>query len=139
LGADALLNLGSAAHSNGYLRRILEHIMKRRSLVALAAFAAYQTIALGLTPPSDSDGPIKLLTCVVRPTGILEAEVESQTDDAMSCNIRCSYDFGDRKFSHTFEVTIPGRFQGHVGEFDTSNAKAGNYRGDVGTCKKVSR
>jgi len=108
-------------------------------LVAVAALAAPQATVLGLTPPSDSDGPIKLLACVVRPTGILEAEVESQTDDAMSCNIRCSYELGDRKFSHTFEVTIPGRFQGRVGEFDTSNAKAGNYSGDVGTCKKASR
>ena len=117
------------------------HIMRRPYLPALAALAlaAPPASVFGLTPPSDSDGPIKLLTCVVRPTGVLEAEVESQTDDAMSCSIRCSYELGDRKFSHSFEVTIPGRFQGRVGEFDTSSAKAGNYRGDVGTCKKVSR
>ena len=111
----------------------------RHCLVVLAALVAPQANVLGLTPPSDSDGPIKLLTCAVTPTGILEAEVESQTDDAMSCYIRCSYELGDRKFSHTFEVTIPGRFQGRVGGFDTSNAKAGNYSGDVGSCKKASR
>lgn len=107
--------------------------------MALAALAAPQASVLAVTAPSDSDGPIRLLTCVVSPTGILEAEVESRTDDAMSCYIRCSYELGDRKFSRSFEVTIPGRFQGRVGGFDTSNAKAGNYSGDIGTCKKTSR
>ena len=111
----------------------------RQCLAVLAALAAPWTGVFALTPPSDSDGPIRLLTCSVSPTGLLEAEVESQTDDAMNCHIRCSYELGDRKFSHTFEVTIPGRFQGRVGGFDTSNAKAGNYSGDVGTCKKTSR
>jgi hypothetical protein len=111
----------------------------RHFLAALAAIAATHADVQGLTPPSDSDGPIKLLTCSVSPTGILEAQVESRTDDAMSCYIRCSYEFGDRKFSRTFEVTIPGRFQGRVGGFDTSNAKAGNYSGDVGKCTKTSR
>jgi len=111
----------------------------RRCIVALAAFAAPQANVLGLTPPSDSDGPIRLLTCVVSPTGILEAEVDSQADDAMNCNIRCNYELGENMFSQSFNVTIPGRFQGRVGRFDTSNAKAGNYSGEVGTCKKASR
>ena len=111
----------------------------RLCLAALAALASPQASVLALTPPSESDGPIKLLTCVVSPTALLEAEVESQTDDTMSCYIRCSYELGDRKFSHGFEVTIPGRFQGRVGGFDTSNGKAGNYAGDIGTCKKASR
>jgi hypothetical protein len=97
-----------------------------------------QADVYGLTPPSSSDGPIKLLTCVVTPTGILEAEVDSQTEDAMNCNIRCSYELGERRFSHSFNVTIPGRFQGRIGRFDTSNAKAGNYSGELGTCKKTS-
>lgn len=111
----------------------------RHLLIAVAAIAAPQASVLGLTPPSDTDGPIKLLTCVVSPTGILEAEVDSQTEDAMSCNIRCNYELGDRMFSQTFSVTIPGRFQGRVGRFDTTNARAGNYSGELGACKKASR
>ena len=110
----------------------------RHYLMALAAIAA-PSIVLALTSPSDSDGPIKLLTCVVSPTGILEAEVNSQTDDTMNCNIRCNYELGDRMFSQSFNVTIRGRFQGRVGRFDTNNAKAGNYSGDLGTCKKSPR
>ena len=108
-------------------------------LAALAAILTAQMDVHALTPPSDSDGPIKLLTCTVSPQGILEAEVESQTDDDMSCNIRCNYEFGERSFSQSFDVTIPGRFHGRVGRFDTSNGKAGNYSGEVGTCKKISR
>ena len=92
--------------------------------------------AHALTPPTASDGPVKLLTCVVSAQGILEAEVDSQTEDAMSCGIRCNYELGERMFSYYFDVTIPGRFRGRVGRFDTSNARAGNYSGDIGSCKK---
>jgi hypothetical protein len=106
--------------------------------VALAATLLTQTAVHGLTPPSASDGPIKLLTCTVTSARILEAVVESQTDDTMSCHIRCNYELGGRMFSHTFDITIPGRFQGRVGRFDTSNAKVGSYSGDLGTCKKTS-
>lgn len=106
-------------------------------LVALAVIAAPALHAI--TPPSSSDGPIRLLACVVTSAGILEAEVDNQTDDAMNCNIRCNYELGERTFSHTFNVNIPKRFNGRVGRFDTSNAKAGNYSGDVGTCNKTSR
>ena len=101
--------------------------------------AVAQTDVHALNAPKDSDGPIKLLTCVVSPTGVLEAEVDSASDDAMSCNILCSYELGDRKFTHSFNITIPARFHGRVGRFDTSNGKAGNYSGEVGTCKKSSR
>ena len=90
-----------------------------------------------MSPPSSSgDGSIRLLSCTVSPQGVLEAVVESQTDDSMTCNIRCNYELGEKTFSHTFSVAIPGRFQGHVGQFDTSTGKAGNYSGDLGTCKK---
>lgn len=108
-------------------------------LVAAAAVVAAQSDVYGLNPPSASDGPIKLLACVVNPNGVLEAQVESQSEDAMSCNIRCNYELGGKMFSHTFDVTIRARFQGRIGRFDTSNARAGNYSGDVGTCEKVSR
>jgi hypothetical protein len=114
-------------------------LMKTRFLlVVLAAVAAPQSVLHAITPPSSSDGPIRLLTCVVTPTGVLEAEVDNQSEDAMNCNIRCNYELGDRTFSHSFNVTIPARFNGRVGRFDTSNGKAGNYSGEVGTCKKVS-
>ena len=110
----------------------------KHGLAALIAILTTQAEVHALTPPSDSDGPIKLLTCTVSPQGILEAEVDSQTDDEMSCNIRCNYEIGGETFSHWFEVTIPARFNGRVGRFDASNAKAGNYSGDIGTCKKTS-
>jgi hypothetical protein len=111
----------------------------RLCLLALAAMVAAHTDVYGLTPPSDSDGPIKLLACIVTPTGTLEAEVDNQTDDSVNCNIRCSYELGSQMFSHSFNVNVPARFQGRVGRFDTVNARAGNYSGDVGTCKKYSR
>jgi hypothetical protein len=111
----------------------------RHWLVALAVTVAAQADVFGLTPPSASDGPVKLLGCIVTPQGILEAEVDNQTDDAMSCNIRCNYELGERMFSYTFNVTIPKRFHGRVGRFDTNNARAGNYSGDVRTCAPVSK
>jgi hypothetical protein len=97
------------------------------------------TQSFGLTPPSASDGPVKLLTCTVTPQGVLEAEVDNQTEDNVSCNIRCNYELGERMFSQSFSVTIPAHFHGRVGRFDTSNGKAGNYSGELGTCKKSSR
>jgi hypothetical protein len=114
-----------------------ENVKARDYLVALAAIAATRAVVYALTPPSDSDGPVKLLNCVVSPNGLLEAEVNSQSDDAMSCNLRCNYELGGQTFSHWFEVSIPARFNGRVGHFDTSGAKAGNYSGDVGTCRKT--
>ncbi|MEO8061939.1 MAG: hypothetical protein ABI821_04235 [Pseudomonadota bacterium] len=114
--------------------------MKTRSwLFGLAAAVAAQADVYALIPPSESDGPIRLLTCVVDPRGILEAQVDNRTEDDMNCNIRCNYELGEKTFTHSFNVTIRGRFQGRIGEFDTGNGKAGNYSGDIGTCKKVSR
>jgi len=113
--------------------------MKTRiALLALVTIAASQADVRALTPPSSGDGEagVRLMTCAVTPGGILEAEVDSQTEAAMDCNIRCNYELGERMFSHTFSVTVPGRFHGRVGHFDTSNAKAGNYSGEIGTCKK---
>ena len=113
--------------------------MKPRHSWLMLAILAAQSDVYGLNPPSSSDGPIKLLTCVVSPSGVLEAAVESQADEAMSCNIRCSYELGERMFSHTFNVRIPGKFQGRVGRFDTNNAKAGSYPGEIGSCEKMER
>jgi hypothetical protein len=91
-----------------------------------------------LTPPSASDGPIKLLACVVSPSGKLQAQVVNESDDALLCNIRCNYELGGKMFSQFFSETIPKRFQGAIGSFDTSNARAGSYSGEVIDCKKTS-
>jgi len=112
--------------------------MKARHCLA-ALFAMVATQSHGLTPPSASDGPVKLLGCVVNPQGVLEAEVDNQTDDIVSCNIRCNYELGERMFAQSFSVTIPGHYQGRLGRFDTSNGKPGNYSGELGTCKKAPR
>jgi hypothetical protein len=111
--------------------------MKGRSWwVAAVAVATAQVF--GLTPPSKSDGPVRLLNCVVSGAGLLEAEVDSQVEDAMNCNLRCNYEVGGQTFSHWFSETIPARFNGRIGGFDTSGGKAGSYSGEVGTCKKTS-
>jgi hypothetical protein len=132
------LNLVFAAHSNGVPAALGDEMKTRLCLVALAAIASTQSDVYGITAPSSSDGPIRLLGCVVT-SGILEAVVDNQSEDPMDCNIRCNYELGERMFSHSFSVTIPARFNGRIGRFDTSNAKTGNYSGDVGTCKKASR
>lgn len=108
------------------------------ALATLVALAVPQRPVHALTTPKASDGPIRLLGCIVSPNGVLEAQVDNQGDDAMFCNIRCNYEVEGKMLSHTFSETIPKRFQGSIGRFDTSAAKAGNYSGDVGTCKKVS-
>lgn len=106
--------------------------------MALAATVATQADVFGLTPPSSSDGPVKLLNCIVSPQGILEAEVDNQSEEAMNCTLRCNYDLVESRLSYTFSVTIPKRYHGRVGRYDTENAKAGNYSGEVGTCEKAS-
>ena len=112
--------------------------MKARHCVAvLAAVAWGHANVSALTPPSDSDGPIRLLNCIVSPSGILEADVDSTSEDAMNCNISCSYEFGGKRLSQWLEVTIPKRFHGHVGHFDTNGGRPGNFSGSVGTCKKT--
>jgi len=109
----------------------------RHFLAAVVAVALTHADVYGLTLPSESDGPIRLLNCLVSPGGILQAEVDSSSD-AMSCNISCNYEFGGKPLSHWFEVTIPKHFHGHVGEFDTNGGRAGNFSGSVGTCKKTN-
>jgi hypothetical protein len=113
--------------------------MKTRSwLLAAAVLAIPTSQVLALNTPKASDGPIRLLGCVVSPNGTLVAQVDSQGDDAMFCNLRCNYEVEGKMLSHTFSETIPRHFQGGVGRFDTNAAKAGNYSGEVGSCKKVS-
>ena len=109
----------------------------RHCLAALVAVASTHADVYALNTPKDSDGPVRLLNCVVSPNGTLEAEVDNQSDDAMSCTLRCNYEFGGKTLSHWFDVSIPRHFTGRVGQFDTSNGKAGNYSGDVGKCGKT--
>ena len=104
-------------------------------MTAVTAVAAAQVF--GLTPPSKSDGPVRLLSCVVSGSGILEAEVDSTSDDPMSCNITCNYQIAGKVFSHWFSETVPARYNGRIGKFDTSGATAGSYSGEVSGCKKA--
>jgi len=111
-------------------------VKARLCLVALGSVVSMQADVFGLTPPSKSDGPVRLLNCVVSPTGVLEAVVDSTSEDAMTCELRCNYEIGGHTFSQWFEEFIPARYNGRVGKFDTSGGKPGNYSGDVGTCTK---
>jgi hypothetical protein len=111
----------------------------RRIVARLSVFAGMASAAFALTPPSASDGPVKLHSCVVSPNGLLEAAVDSQTDDRMRCHIRCTYQMAERTINHSFDEMIPARFQGRVGQFDTTNGKAGNYPGEISGCEKVDR
>ena len=97
------------------------------------------TAVYPLTPPSASDGPVKLLSCVVTANGMLEAAVDNTSEDRLRCHIRCSYQMAERTFNHSFVETIPARFQGRVGQFDTSAGKAGNYPGEISGCDKANR
>jgi hypothetical protein len=110
----------------------------RLALAALVAVAATHADVSALTPPSKSDGPIKLMNCIVSGDGTLEAEVDNTSEDAQNCNIGCNYEMGGQTFSHWFEVSIPARYSGRVGRFDTAGGKKGSYSGDVGTCQKTS-
>lgn len=103
----------------------------------LALTAVLQADVHALTPPGDADGPVRLLNCVVTPNGQLEAEVDNQSDDTMSCNISCGYELGEHRFSHWFEVSIRAHFTGRVGRFQTNGAKPGNYSGEIGSCRKA--
>ena len=99
-----------------------------RYAIALAALAS-PLIA-------QSPGPIRLLSCVVSSTGLFEAEVENTSDSAQTCNLRCDYVVGEATISHRFEVSIPARFRGRVGQFDTSRGQPGSYSGQVGACRQ---
>src|SRR4051812_19030556 len=113
--------------------------MKSRTglMVLLTLFAVHGSV-FALTPAKDSDGPVRLLACVVSSSGTLESEVGNQSDDAQLCNIRCDFDIAGQTFTHWFDVTIPKHYNGRVGRFDTNGGKAGTFSGEVGTCKKTA-
>jgi len=58
-----------------------------------------------------------------------EAEVENTSDATQICNLRCDYTLEETTSSHWFEVSIPARFSGIVGQFDTSRGRPGSYPG----------
>jgi hypothetical protein len=99
------------------------------TLIALAA----PLVGIPKTP-----GPIRLLSCVVSRAGLLEAEVENSSDTAQICKLRCDYTLEEATISHRFEATIPARFRGIAGQFDTSRGRPGSYPGEVGSCRRVS-
>ena len=113
------------------------NVKTRHALAASALIASFHADVHALNPPSDSDGPIRLLNCVVSSGGLLEAEVDSQSEDALLCNLRCNYELGGQTLSQWFEARIPAHFNGRVGRADTSGAKPGKYSGEVGTCRKT--
>ncbi len=100
-------------------------------LVTLIALAA------PLMGIPNSAGPIRLVSCVVNRAGLLEAEVENTSDAAQVCNLRCDYTLEDTTSSHWFEVSIPARFSGIVGQFDTSRGRPGSYSGRLGNCRST--
>jgi hypothetical protein len=113
--------------------------MNKRTIGAALTSLVIASAAYALTPPSASDGPVKLLSCVVTANGVLEAAVDNTSEDRLRCHIRCSYQMAERTFNHSFVETIPPRFQGRVGQFDTTNGKAGSYPGEISGCEKVER
>lgn len=110
----------------------------RHWLMFMPALLVLQADVHALITPSASDGPIRLLGCVVTPSGVLEAQVDNSGDEAMFCDFTCHYEVSERMFSHDFSETIPKHFQGRIGRFDVSGARPGNYSGEVGKCSKVS-
>ena len=85
----------------------------------------------------NSSGPIRLLSCVVSRAGLLEAEAENTSDTAQLCNLRCDFTLEDTTSSHWFEVSIPARFSGIVGQFDTARGRPGSYSGRLGGCRST--
>jgi len=100
-----------------------------RFVIALAALAA----PLAANTP----GSVRLLSCVVSSAGLLEAEVESTADFAQTCNLRCDYVIGGTTISHRFDVSIPARFKGIVGQMDTWRGQPGSYSGHVDACREL--
>ena len=98
----------------------------RHIAAALAALAA-PLIA-------KSPEPVRLLSCVVSETGLLEAEVSNTSDLEMTCRLGCSYVVREAALSHSFEVDIVPHFMGRVGHFDTSSGRPGSYAGHLDRC-----
>ena len=88
---------------------------------------------------ANSSGPVRLLSCVVSRTGLLEAEVTNASDSALTCKLRCDYVIRESTTaSHVFEATIPPRYHGKVGQLDTSSGRPGSYSGRVDACQRKS-
>jgi len=100
-----------------------------RRAIALAVLAAPLV--------ARAPGPVRLLSCVVSNAGLLEAEVENTSDSAQACSLRCDYRIEEAMTSRRFEVSIPARFSGVAGQFDTSRGQPGRYSGLIGMCRAI--
>lgn len=109
----------------------------RHYVITLVALVAPLAGVLALAPPAKVSGRVRLVACVVSRTGLMEAEVESTSDAAMYCHLRCDYVIRDATLSHAFKADIPARFSGRVGQFDTSSGRPGRYSGEVGACQVI--
>ena len=94
-------------------------------------------LALAAPLAANNSGPVRLVSCVVSDTGLLEAEVESTADFAQTCSLRCDYVVGGTTISHRFYASIPARFKGIVGQVDTWRGQPGSYSGHVDGCRKL--
>ena len=101
--------------------------------------AARFVIALvALSAPAVAETPESIrVSCTVNSAGLLEAEVESTSDFAQTCNLRCDYVVGATTISHRFEVSIAPRYKGVVGQVDTSRGQPGSYSGHIDSCQKL--
>ena len=99
----------------------------RRLAISLAALVAP---LFAKTPE-----PVRLLSCVVDETGLLEAEVSNTSGFELTCELRCDYVIREEPITHDFKADIPARYEGRVGRFDTSSGRPGRYRGSVGACR----
>ena len=104
----------------------------KAKLFALIALAA------PLVGIPNSAGPILLHSCVVSRAGLLEAEVENTSETAQVCKLRCDYTLEGTTNSHWFEFSIPARFSGIAGQFDTSRGRPGSYTGHLGRCRSIA-
>ena len=104
--------------------------MKSRLLILIA-------LAAPLVGIPKTTGPVRVLSCVVSRAGLLEAEVENTSDTAQICKLRCDFTIGETTRSHWFEVSIPARFSGIVGQIETFRGRPGSYPGRVGTCRRI--
>ena len=96
---------------------------------------AFAALAAPLT--ANTPGPVRALACIVSETGLLEAEVSNTSDVGQSCRLRCDYVIREATLTHAFEATIPARYRGRAGQFDTSSGRPGRYAGHVDACRDV--
>ena len=100
--------------------------------------ARYVLTLSALVAPAVAETPEQIqLMCILNNAGLLAAEIESTSDSAQTCSLRCYYIVGETTISHRFEVSIAARFKGIVGQVDTSRGQPGRYSGSIDSCQKL--